>query len=59
MYRFKDNQTSEYSLPGDEDGALYIIKLFEDSRGRIWIGTVKAGLFVLENEKFTASQNGN
>jgi ligand-binding sensor domain-containing protein len=54
LYRFKDNQTSEYRLPGDEDGALYIIKLFEDSRGRIWIGTVKAGLFVLENEKFTA-----
>lgn len=49
VYRFKDDQTRRYDLPG-ATGIISLNRFLEDSRGRIWIGTVAHGLFVLENE---------
>ncbi|MBN1116197.1 MAG: response regulator [Bacteroidales bacterium] len=47
--------TSDYSfhtikLPGDEEnsGENNIQKIFQDSDGRIWLGTSKQGLFIME-----------
>ncbi len=53
VYRYKNNQISEYHLPNAPEDAV-INKIVEDARGRIWVGTKNAGLFVLENEKLTA-----
>lgn len=48
LHRLKDGKISDFQLPGDKN-TTYIVKLFEDSRGRLWMGT-RAGLFVVENE---------
>ena len=51
--RFKDNLVTDFRLPGTYEDA-FIMNLIEDSRGRLWVGTLRAGLLVLENGKLTA-----
>ena len=50
LYSFKNGNITAYTLPEDPRNST-IGNLFEDSRGRIWIGTVNVGMFVVENEK--------
>lgn len=62
LHRFKAGQITDYRLPGasTSDGRATIIgKLFEDSRGRLWVGTNNAGLFLYENEKLTRHVPGD
>lgn len=49
LYRLKDNRISSFELPGGEIKGQ-IVKIFEDSRGRLWCGTYE-GLFVVENDE--------
>ncbi|MGI8639643.1 MAG: ligand-binding sensor domain-containing protein [Pyrinomonadaceae bacterium] len=53
LSRRQGDNVSEYILPAVGKDWI-IVGLFEDSRGRLWIGTNNTGLFVFENEKFTA-----
>jgi len=48
LYRFKDGRTTEFPLSEKE---INVNNLVEDNHGRLWIGTLKSGLFVLENDK--------
>lgn len=50
LYSFKNGKITTYALPEDIRNST-IGNLFEDSRGRIWIGTVNVGMFVVENEQ--------
>jgi ligand-binding sensor domain-containing protein len=47
LHRFKDGKSSDYSLPG------FVKGLYEDRKGRLWVGTTAAGLLVLENDHLT------
>lgn len=49
----QNGRVSEYILPGEADKAT-IDNIVEDGRGRVWIGTDYAGLFVLEDERIRA-----
>ena len=53
LHRFQGGQTSVFRLPGAAADAT-IHDFFEDRRGRLWLGTINAGLFVWENEKLAA-----
>ncbi len=50
LYRFASGKSIVFRLPDTERNST-ISRIFEDSSKRIWIGTVNAGLFSLENEK--------
>ena len=50
LYRFKDGDLIDIPLPPSERNAT-IRNIFEDSRGRIWIGTLNGGMLLVENEK--------
>ena len=49
LHRFANKKLATYPLPETIRNSD-ISSLFEDSRSRIWIGTVNAGMFMLENE---------
>jgi signal transduction histidine kinase/ligand-binding sensor domain-containing protein len=53
IHRVKDGRMTNVRLPGTW-GDSYITGIFEDSRGRLWLGTMNAGLFVLDGVKLTA-----
>ncbi len=53
VYRFKNNRIDVFPLSGMAKYPI-INNLFEDSRGRLWIGTSHSGLFLLENERLAA-----
>ena len=53
IYRFKNTRTDKFPLLGMAKYPI-INNLFEDSRGRLWIGTSHSGLFLLENERLAA-----
>lgn len=52
LHRIKDNRHSYFLLPGSNQ-ELTRNALFEDSRARLWIGTLSAGLLVLDGDKLT------
>ena len=47
LHRFKDGKSSDYSLPGSVNG------LYEDRKGRLWVGTTNAGLVVIDSDYLT------
>jgi ligand-binding sensor domain-containing protein/signal transduction histidine kinase len=49
LHRFKDGRTSDYHLAGAEKEST-LHDLYEDREGRLWVGTVSAGLLLIENE---------
>lgn len=53
LFNVQGKKISEYPLPPVVKENTQINKLLEDNRGRLWIGTQNAGLFLLENEKIT------
>jgi signal transduction histidine kinase/ligand-binding sensor domain-containing protein len=52
VHRIKDQRATDFRLPALPKDT--ITGMLEDARGRIWIGTISSGLFVLENERLTA-----
>lgn len=53
LYRYRNGQLSEYKLPlTGED--VFVTRLFEDKRGRLWVGARRNDLFLLENERLTS-----
>ncbi|HXF43688.1 MAG TPA: two-component regulator propeller domain-containing protein, partial [Pyrinomonadaceae bacterium] len=53
VFRYKDGHTEEYHLPFRNRSAN-IQNLFEDKKGRLWIGTNNDGLFQLFNGQIKA-----
>lgn len=56
VHRFQHGTTQDFRLPGsvkdsEKDDAVH--DFFEDSHGRLWMGTLYAGLFMLENDTLT------
>lgn len=52
LYLMKNGRISEFTLPGEEQIEVRN-PFFEDSRGRIWIGTLTAGLVRIENDNLS------
>ncbi len=50
LHRLANGKIDDFPLSGGQDDA-FIVKLYEDRRGRMWIGTRQAGLFVVENNQ--------
>ena len=53
LTRFENGQISHFRLPAEAE-EKFKNPFFEDRRGAIWIGTRKAGLLKLENDRLTA-----
>ena len=51
LIRFDGSQFTNYSLNGSIDSSS-IRSLYEDSKGRLWIGTNDKGVVLLENNEF-------
>lgn len=52
LIRYDSTNFRNYSLEGAISSSS-IRSLFEDSKGRLWIGTNDAGIFVMENDQLT------
>lgn len=53
LTRLQNGRISRFDLPGEGQKAVRN-PFYEDSRGRLWIGTPKAGLLKFENNRLTA-----
>ena len=49
LHRLQNGVLTDFQLPGNKDGSF--VKLFENSRGRLWCGTRNNGLAVIENRR--------
>ena len=52
LYRYNSNEFQNLSFERENAPKTGIRQLYQDSRGRIWIGTNDSGIFVFENEQF-------
>lgn len=50
LIRYDGNEFYRYD---SSTGMSSVVSLFEDSRGRLWIGTNDSGVFILQNGEFT------
>ncbi len=53
LIRYDGSLFKNYSEEKEGISSSSVRSLFEDSKGRLWIGTNDAGVFVYENEQFT------
>ena len=49
LHRLANGKIDDFPLPDTAEDS-FIVKLYEDRRGRMWIGTRKSGLFVVEGD---------
>ena len=53
LRRVKDGKVTEYVVPAFSEDDQDRPQLYEDHQGRLWIGTLHEGLFVLEGDALT------
>lgn len=52
-YNLKSGEIREYLKSGEQIGSFHVIALFEDRKGRIWLGSSGGGLFLFDSETET------